>query len=127
MNPLLRSQAMARMTRMRAMRRSMRVRPMQRSRHGAARGSVSMATHMSRSTHAMKPCDVSGALDVPLGSARAAIIIVAWLKTTMFRIKTMFGDRVRARTFAGQSTELLIRCSALNHMTYLGMPESYTM
>ena len=45
-------------------------------------------------------------------------------ETTMFRIKTMFGDRVRARTFAGQSTELLIRCSALNHMTYLGMPES---
>jgi hypothetical protein len=74
---------------------------------------------MSRSAHAMKTCAVSGALDVPLGSARAAIIIVAWLKTTMFRIKTMFGDRVRARTFAGPSAEMLIGFSALNGMTHL--------
>jgi hypothetical protein len=46
-------------------------------------------------------------------------------ETAMFRIKTIFGDRVRARTFAGQSAELLIRCRALNHMTHLGMPDSY--
>ncbi len=48
-------------------------------------------------------------------------------ETAMFRIKTIFGDRVRARTFEGQSAEMLIRCSALNHMTHLGMPDSYTM
>ena len=86
-----------------------------------------MATHMSRSAHAMKTCDVSGALDVLLGSARAAIIIVAGLKTTMFGIKTMFSDCVRARTLEGQSAELLIRCSALNHMTHVGMPDSYAV
>jgi len=45
----------------------------------------------------------------------------------MFRIKTMFGDRVRARTFEGQSAEMLIRCSALNGMTHLGMPDSYAV
>ena len=75
----------------------------------------------------MKTCAVSGAWDVPLGNARAAIIIVAWLKTAMFRIKTIFGDRVRARTFAGQNAEMLIHCSALNRMTHLGMSDSYAM
>jgi hypothetical protein len=35
--------------------------------------------------------------------------------------------QLRACTFAGQSAELLIRCNALNHMTYLDMPDSYVM
>jgi IS5 family transposase len=43
----------------------------------------------------------------------------------MFRFKTLFGERVRARTFPGQAAEALIRCAALNRMTRLGMPESY--
>jgi hypothetical protein len=47
-------------------------------------------------------------------------------ETVIFRVKTIFGDRVRARCFEGQATETLIRCSALNHMTHLGgMPDSY--
>ena len=33
-------------------------------------------------------------------------------ETTMFRIKTIFGARVRARTFDGQSAEVLIGCVA---------------
>lgn len=45
-------------------------------------------------------------------------------ETTMFRLKTIFGDRVSARLFANQRTELLIRCKALNRMTTLGMPKS---
>lgn len=48
-------------------------------------------------------------------------------ETTMFRIKTMFGERVRARTFEGQTAELLIRCNALNRMSHLGMPDSYAI
>lgn len=45
----------------------------------------------------------------------------------MFRFKTLFGERVRARSFAGQAAEALIRCMALNRMTRLGMPESYAV
>ncbi len=46
-------------------------------------------------------------------------------ETQMFRLKTVFGDRVSARSFAGQATQLLVRCTVLNRMTHLGMPESY--
>jgi hypothetical protein len=46
-------------------------------------------------------------------------------ETAMFRLKTIFGDRVSARTLQRQRTELLIRCRALNLMTALGMPKSY--
>lgn len=46
-------------------------------------------------------------------------------ETGVFRLKTIFGDRLSARVFEGQATELFIRCAALNKMTYLGMPDSY--
>lgn len=45
-------------------------------------------------------------------------------ETTMFRLKTLFGDRVFARTFGNQRTELLLRLRILNRLTLLGMPES---
>jgi IS5 family transposase len=48
-------------------------------------------------------------------------------ETAIFRVKTLFGDRVRARIFEGQGVEMLIRCAALNHMTHLGMPDSYAV
>lgn len=43
-----------------------------------------------------------------------------------FRYKTIFGDKVSARTPESQQTELLLRCKILNRFTELGMPESYT-
>lgn len=46
-------------------------------------------------------------------------------ETQVFRVKTIFGERVSARSFDGQAAQLLIRCAALNHMTHLGMPDSY--
>jgi IS5 family transposase len=46
-------------------------------------------------------------------------------ETGMFRLKTLFSDRVSARDFDGQATELFVRCRILNRMTTLGMPESY--
>lgn len=46
-------------------------------------------------------------------------------ETGMFRLKTIFGDRVPARTDERQRTQLLLRCYALNMMTTLGMPKSY--
>jgi hypothetical protein len=46
-------------------------------------------------------------------------------ETTMFRLKTVFGDRLSARLMETQITQALIRCAALNRMTHLGMPESY--
>lgn len=46
-------------------------------------------------------------------------------ETTMFRLKGIFGDRVAARSFAGQAAQVLVRCAALNRLTQLGMPDSY--
>jgi len=46
-------------------------------------------------------------------------------ETTMFRLKTIFSNKVSARLLETQSTQALIRCLALNRMTYLGMPQSY--
>ena len=48
-------------------------------------------------------------------------------ETQMFRVKTVFGDRVSARQFAGQATQVLVRCAALNTMTHLGVPDSYAL
>jgi hypothetical protein len=46
-------------------------------------------------------------------------------ETTMFRLKTIFGDHLSARLIETQTTQTMIRCAALNRMTHLGMPESY--
>jgi len=46
-------------------------------------------------------------------------------ETTMFRFKTIFGDRLSARLLETQTTQTMIRCAALNRMTHLGMPDSY--
>jgi IS5 family transposase len=46
-------------------------------------------------------------------------------ETGVYRLKTLFSDRLSARDFDGQATELFIRCAALNKMTHLGMPQSY--
>ena len=46
-------------------------------------------------------------------------------ETAMFRLKTIFGSVLRARTEAAQDTETLLRLSALNQMTALGMPDAY--
>ena len=46
-------------------------------------------------------------------------------ETTMFRLKTIFSDRVTAHGFAGQAVQVLVRCAALNRMTQLGMPDTY--
>lgn len=43
----------------------------------------------------------------------------------MFRVKTVFGEKVSARKFSGQRTQLLLRLRILNLMNTLGMPESY--
>ena len=46
-------------------------------------------------------------------------------ETAMFRMKTIFGSELSARLLETQITQALIRCVALNRMTYLGMPKSY--
>lgn len=46
-------------------------------------------------------------------------------ETIIFRLKTIFGDKLSARLLETQTTQTLIRCLALNQMTHLGMPESY--
>lgn len=46
-------------------------------------------------------------------------------ETTMFRLKTIFGDDLSARLLETQITQALVRCAALNKLTHLGMPQSY--
>jgi len=43
-------------------------------------------------------------------------------ETAMMRLKTIFSDRLRAREWKRQVTELRVRCAALNRVTELGMP-----
>lgn len=46
-------------------------------------------------------------------------------ETAIFRLKTLFGDKLTGRLFDHQATEAFLRCQALNRITALGMPESY--
>jgi hypothetical protein len=48
-------------------------------------------------------------------------------ETAMFRLKTIFSDKVRSRSSANQRSELLLRCRALNLMTSLGMPNTFVV
>lgn len=45
-------------------------------------------------------------------------------ETAMFRVKQIFGSKLRSREFSRQSTESSIMCRALNLMTMIGMPVS---
>lgn len=47
------------------------------------------------------------------------------VETGFFRFKTIFGDKIPARKFAGQAAQILIRCRILNQMLTMGMPQSY--
>jgi hypothetical protein len=49
------------------------------------------------------------------------------VETAMMRLKTLFSERLKAREWKRQETELRIRCAALNRMTKLGMPQSHTV
>lgn len=46
-------------------------------------------------------------------------------ETSMFRFKIVFGAELRSRVTGMQTVEVKIKCSVLNKMTQLGMPESY--
>jgi hypothetical protein len=48
-------------------------------------------------------------------------------ETTMMRLKTIFSERLKAREWRRQVTELRVRCAALNRMTSIGMPQSYAI
>lgn len=47
------------------------------------------------------------------------------VETAIFRLKTLFTERLRSRAVDRQRTEVLVRCLALNRMSELGMPHSY--
>jgi hypothetical protein len=48
-------------------------------------------------------------------------------ETAMMRLKTIFSDRLKAREWRRQVTELRVRCVAMNRMTSIGMPQSYAV
>lgn len=48
-------------------------------------------------------------------------------ETAMMRLKRIFSDRLKAREWKRQETELRVRCAAMNKMTSLGMPQSYAV
>jgi len=45
-------------------------------------------------------------------------------ETAMYRIKTLFGNQLKARLFESQAVEAFVRCVVLNRMTALGLPDS---
>ena len=45
-------------------------------------------------------------------------------ENTLFRFKTLLGGRLWARGLDSQHTEVRVKCSVLNRMTQLGMPET---
>jgi transposase len=48
-------------------------------------------------------------------------------ETTMFRLKVTFGDRVSARKFDNQASELFVKCKVLNRMIQVAKPDSYVV
>jgi len=46
------------------------------------------------------------------------------VETAMMRIKRLFSDRLKAREWSRQETELRLRCAMLNRMTALGMGQA---
>jgi hypothetical protein len=46
------------------------------------------------------------------------------VETAMMRLKTIFSEKLKARTCDRQEVEARVRCAALNRMTGLGMPRS---
>ena len=49
------------------------------------------------------------------------------VETAMMRLKTIFSEKLKSRTFERQAVEARVRCAALNQMTELGMPRSYAV
>jgi transposase len=49
------------------------------------------------------------------------------VECAFFRLKTIFSDKLKARTTERQKIEAELRCLALNRMTKLGMPKSYAI
>ena len=45
------------------------------------------------------------------------------VETTMSRLKYIFGDKTQSRCFENQVTDLMIRCSILNKINTLGLPD----
>ncbi|BBD63882.1 transposase [Nostoc commune NIES-4072] len=46
-------------------------------------------------------------------------------ETAMFRLKIIFGGKLKRRFFDNQAVELFLQCAALNRMIQLGKPDSY--
>ncbi|MBU7581983.1 MAG: IS5 family transposase [Nostoc sp. TH1S01] len=46
-------------------------------------------------------------------------------ETAIFRLKIIFGGKLRRRFFDNQAVELFLQCAALNRMIQLGKPDSY--
>ena len=44
------------------------------------------------------------------------------VETTMYRVKKIFGDKLKARDMDAQTTEVLCKCIIINKMNKLGMP-----
>ena len=47
------------------------------------------------------------------------------VENAFFRYKSIIGDGLRARSPAGQGSEVVLGCEILNRMTALGRPVSY--
>jgi hypothetical protein len=75
--------------------------------------------------HAMKIYAQFVKLDASFWSQESGYHRRSLSQTAMFRLKTIFGGKLRRRFFDNQAIELFLQCAALNRMIQLGKPDSY--
>ena len=56
---------------------------------------------------------------------RKATIDLPYMKLIMFRLKVIFGEKLRRLKFDAQAVELSIQCAMINLMIRIGKPKSY--
>lgn len=85
----------------------------------------SMETVKPRRIHRTKIWDGFVKSGADAGSTLSGYHRRSLSETTMFRLKTIFGGKLRRRGFDAQAVELFLQCAALNCTIQLGKPDSY--
>ncbi len=58
-------------------------------------------------------------------TVRKGNLLRSLVGNTVFRYKSILGQRMRSRSLGNQRVEVRLACKILNTMTRLGMPDSY--
>jgi len=73
----------------------------------------------------MRTSDAFASVDASIWKRESGYHRRSLSETTMFRLKVMFGGKLRRRKFNNQAVELFVQCALLNRMIQDCKPESY--